>query len=255
MAQTFTLEGLRKARRRFVKRHGKRAFRRFNEWLASQSTVSNEPVLAASEFPWTADFEREWPTMRKELDQLLQHRESLPMIYEITQDNYAIGQGDLWKTFWLYGYGYQSALAPKVCPETTRLLATVPNLKTAFLSIMAPGNHVPLHRGLTKGLIRCHLPLKVPKDRERCTMTLDGVPYAWEEGRLLIFDDTYFHEVHNDTDEERVVLLFDFDRPMTSLGTLANRVLVAITRRTGFVQDSLRNQAEWEARFLAATES
>jgi len=36
---------------------------------------------------------------------------------------------------------------------------------------------------------------------------------AWEEGKALVFDDSYEHEVWNRTDEDRVVLLWDVWHP------------------------------------------
>jgi len=36
---------------------------------------------------------------------------------------------------------------------------------------------------------------------------------AWEEGRLMVFDDSIEHEAWNDSDAERIVLLFEIWRP------------------------------------------
>ena len=35
----------------------------------------------------------------------------------------------------------------------------------------------------------------------------------WEEGKLLVFDDTIEHEAWNDSGEDRVILIFDIWRP------------------------------------------
>ena len=72
----------------------------------------------------------------------------------------------------------------------------------------------------------------------------------WHEGELLFFDDTYPHEVWNDTRQERAVLLFDFERPMTPRGRRVSRALLAGLRRTAYFQDGVRNQQDWERRFL-----
>ena len=45
----------------------------------------------------------------------------------------------------------------------------------------------------------------------------------WEEGKCVIFDDTHKHEVWNDTDGIRVVLLFDVFRPLPGWLTLVNK--------------------------------
>ena len=94
--------------------------------------------------------------------------------------------------------------------------------------------------------------LKVPKARERCWMRVGDARCEWGEGEIFFFDDSYPHEVHNDTDEERAVLLFDFERPMTLRGRLVGRTLMRLLRRSAYFKDALRNQEAWEERFRAS---
>ena len=72
---------------------------------------------------------------------------------------------------------------------------------------------------------------------------------------MFIFDDTYRHEVRNATDEERVVLILHFDRPMDRLGRLSHQALLFLIRRTSFVKKGHRNIAQWEKRFIQRIES
>jgi len=102
------------------------------------------------------------------------------------------------------------------CPETTRLIENIPGMKTAFFSILAPGKYIPEHRGLYKGFIRYHLGIKVPKPFNQCGIKVDGEIRHWEEGKSLIFDDTFTHEAWNLSEEFRVVLLHP-ERPSTLL--------------------------------------
>ena len=80
-------------------------------------------------------------------------------------------------------------------------------------------------------------------------MYLDGTPHTWQEGRVLLFDDTHRHEVRNATSEDRVVLLFDFERPMTRRGRWTSRALLFLMRRSAYVQDSVQHYLDWEERF------
>jgi beta-hydroxylase len=249
MTATTRIERLRLRRRRLVKRTGKRLFRRIDAWLGRQSLVPTDPVLDASLFPWAGELRRSWRVVRGELDALLRHRNELPNFQELSPDQYKISPDDLWKTFVFTGFGERSEQARRVCPETTRLLEGVPRLQTAFFSILAPGKHVPLHKGVTRGMVRCHLGLKIPAQAERCSMTVGGRRCTWKEGETLFFDDTYPHEVTNDTPEERVVLLFDFERPMTRRGRLVAQLLMVLLRRTAYFKDAQRNQQAWEKRF------
>jgi Aspartyl/asparaginyl beta-hydroxylase and related dioxygenases len=68
----------------------------------------------------------------------------------------------------------------------------------------------------------------------------------WQEGRTLVFDDTYPHEVWNDTKEQRVVLLVQFRRPVGWLGKLVSEAFLSGIRRTPFVQDARAEIGHWE---------
>ena len=52
--------------------------------------------------------------------------------------------------------------------------------------------------------------------RPACGMRVADEVREWEEGRCLVFDDAYEHEVWNDSAGERAVLLFDIWHPLLS---------------------------------------
>ena len=56
----------------------------------------------------------------------------------------------------------------------------------------------------------CHLPLIIPKG---CWLRVGNEKREWEEGKLLMFDDSFEHEAMNPTSELRIILLFDVWRP------------------------------------------
>lgn len=231
-----------------IKKLGKRLFERSNRFLADQSLVGDRPVFDTREFPWAVELEAEWKTIRADLERVLELRSELPKIYEISKEQARVGADDNWKTFVLRGFGFRAEENSRVCADTARILKRVPRLETAFFSILEPGADIPPHVGIPKGLLRCHLGLVVPDERERCRMVIDGTPRLWEEGRTFIFDDTYRHEVHNETDQKRVVLLLDFERPMRWPGRVVNRILLWLMRRTAVVQDARIAQLRWEER-------
>src|SRR5581483_4607720 len=101
-----------------------------------------------------------------------------------------ISQGQHWKTFVLYGFGVRSERNCTRCPATAAALARVPGLQTAFFSIIAPGYRIPAHQGVTKGILRVHLGLMVPRERERCFMRVGDQRVVWREGECVVFDDS-----------------------------------------------------------------
>jgi beta-hydroxylase len=134
------------------------------------------------------------------------------------------------------------------CPETTKALKQVPGLVTALFSILEPGMHVGRHRGVSKGILIAHLGLRVPRDASCCRMEVEDQQIHWQEGATFVFDDTYPHEVWNDTNEHRVILLVQFERPMRRIGQLITRLLVAAVRSSPYIQDAKRNLSIWEKR-------
>ena len=95
-----------------------------------------------------------------------------------------------------------------------------------------------------RAVVRLHLGLIVPEDRASCWIRVDDQICTWEEGKVIVFDDTYEHEVRNDTPDRRVVLFVDFDRPMDRIGSLVNRLLVYMIKVSNYVQVPLKNLAD-----------
>ena len=103
------------------------------------------------------------------------------------------------------------------CPQALSALAAAPlpripgRSPNVLFSKLAPRTRIPPHNGFLNTRLICHLPLVVPPDcgRLRC----GNAEQAWREGELLVFDDSIEHEAWNDSDAERVVLLFEIWRP------------------------------------------
>jgi aspartyl/asparaginyl beta-hydroxylase (cupin superfamily) len=231
--------------RRLVIKGGKRLLRGIGSFQARHSLVGTEPVLDNGEFPWVAQLECEWEAIRAELDGVMEHPETIPAFHELSPDQKKISKGDNWKTFPFYVFGIRLDESCARCPQTVRVLEQLPGLQNAWFSILAPRYHIPPHKGPTRAVIRCHLALVVPRDADNCWLRVDEEVRGWEEGKCVVFDDTYEHEVRNDTDEVRVVLFVDVDRPSDRIGSLFNRALIALIRGSAYVKDPLKNLAAW----------
>jgi beta-hydroxylase len=233
--------------RRAVIRSGKFLLRSIGAFQSRHSLVGTGPILDNADFPWVETLEDHWRAVRDELDAVLVHPEDIPAFHQLSPDQQRISKGDNWKTFAFYIYGNRVAENCALCPTTAALLDGLPGLQNAWFSILAPHYHIPPHRGPTRAVIRCHLGLQVPEDSDNCWLRVDDRICHWQTGRCLVFDDTYEHEVRNDTGEVRVVLFLDFDRPMDLPGRLVNRLLIAAIRSSAYVKDPLQNLAAWNA--------
>lgn len=241
----------REAKRPLTIRLGKKLRPRIDRLAAASSLIPDVPVLDQTALDWTAGVAAEWRAIRDEMAEIRARDGAIPALADISPDHSGIARGGDWKSFFLYGYGEKVAANCARAPRTTALLEAIPDLNTAFFSILAPGAHIPQHRGVTKGLVTWHLGLKVPAAARACRMRVDREIVHWGAGESFLFDDTYEHEVWNDTDETRVILLVQVRRPMAWPGSIAPDLFLWGIRRSPFVKDAIRNIENWDAAYKA----
>jgi len=245
-----------------IRRRIKRAGKALTRWLARHqaraSRVETTPFLDPEQFEGLAQLRAATPDIVRETRDVLRHREAIPGFQDISPDQYRIARGTNWRTFVLFGFGEWLEKNAARMPATRAALEKVPTLRLAWLSILAPGYHIPAHSGVTKGLLRGHLGLVIPAEREKCRIRVGDEIRHWEVGELLVLDDTYDHEVWNDTHEERVILFFDIDRPMRWTGRLSHAVFMRLVKLSAFYRDPRRNSLDYQDRFeraVTATET
>jgi aspartyl/asparaginyl beta-hydroxylase (cupin superfamily) len=124
-----------------------------------------------------------------------------------------------WTAFHLYRGGEPVPENLARCPQTAaalklidavHLAGTCPN---AMFSVLAPKAKIPPHHGESNARLVAHLPLVVP---DNCLFRVGYDNRRWAEGEVLIFDDTIEHEAWNDSEEIRVVMIFDVWNPLLS---------------------------------------
>ena len=121
-----------------------------------------------------------------------------------------------WTAIHLLQNGERVEANAKHCPKTLELLSKLPQpdisgaSPNAMFSLLAPHTHIPPHTGVANVRLVSHLPLIVPPN---CGFRVGGTTIEWQVGQAIVFDDTIEHEAWNDSDELRVVLIFDLWAP------------------------------------------
>ena len=124
-----------------------------------------------------------------------------------------------WSALFLCENGHVFDEAVARCPKTWEAVRTAPQAwierssPTAMFSLLRAGARIPAHRGVTNTRLTCHLPLIVSPG---CGFRVGSEVREWREGEVLVFDDSIEHEAWNDSNEDRVVLIFDIARPELS---------------------------------------
>jgi len=126
-----------------------------------------------------------------------------------------------WRRFYLKWYGYYHDSARKLCPQTTEILRKAGFVNGAMFSLLPPRSVLTRHNDPAACSLRYHLGLATPNVDE-CFISVDGQIRSWRDGEGIMFDETYVHNVRNDTDESRLILMCDVERPMNIGGRFVN---------------------------------
>jgi len=194
-----------------------------------QPTFFNYPGLPhiqfydPGEFEWASEVEAAAGVIRDELVELLKggtddfraYIQGAEGALRMDKNKELVANKD-WSALFLCENGWTVPKIVERCPRTweTILKAPVPRISgwgpTVMFSLLKAGARIAPHTGMFNTRLICHLPLIVPPG---CRFRVGNEVREWEEGKLLIFDDTIEHEAWNDSSEDRVVLIFDIWRP------------------------------------------
>jgi len=183
-----------------------------NCFLYLFSKVPSRPYLQPADFPELQPLQDNWEEIRSEALALLQ----AGAIKKSEQPN-DVGFNSFfktgWKRFYLKWYGDNHPSAIELCPRTTELLNSIGSIKAAMFAELPPGSRLVRHRDPYAGSLRYHLGLQTPND-PGCYINVDGEEYHWRDGEPVMFDETFIHYAQNKTEQNRVILFCDVERPL-----------------------------------------
>jgi aspartate beta-hydroxylase len=200
----------------------------YDRRIATPSTLD-----AAHYFPNARLFTDAWLDVRREAFAIAETLPRVPRFHDImaAQADISANDGRDWRLYLMKAYGVTIEENLNRCPAIASILAQTPEVLSCSFSFLAPGKHIPEHRGPLRAILRFHLMLSMPCDGNgvpACVMNIDGVPYRLGEGESLLWDDTYRHEVWNRSDQVRIALLLDVwrrDMP-TDIALLSRAILL-----------------------------
>ncbi|XP_043221499.1 aspartyl/asparaginyl beta-hydroxylase-like isoform X2 [Amphibalanus amphitrite] len=159
-----------------------------------------------------SELEAQFPTIRGEMLALLDS--------ERPEDGFQPEQEQLskegdWKQYTMYRRGRKNQYACVKTPRTCEIIDKFPEAAgcrrgQVKFSMLAPGSTVWPHTGPTNCRLRLHLGIKVPPGTG---IRVAGEKRTWEEGKVLIIDDSFEHDVWNEGTESRFVLIVDIWHP------------------------------------------
>jgi aspartate beta-hydroxylase len=199
--------------------------------------IDTPPVLDTEQyFPSAEKFVGKWREIRDEALAVKQNLASVPRFHDIMKEQADISANDGrdWRMFIMRAYGVDVPQNRARCPTVSALLDQSPEVMSCVLSFLAPGKHIPKHRGPFRGILRFHLMLTMPRTPDgdvAAVLEIDDKPYRLGDGECLLWDDTFPHEVWNNSDEVRIALLLDVWRPKMPYDMeLLSRAVVGMVR-------------------------
>ncbi|XP_047205852.1 aspartyl/asparaginyl beta-hydroxylase isoform X13 [Girardinichthys multiradiatus] len=158
--------------------------------------------------------ERNWKTIRDEALAVMN-----PSSGRFLPEEENLREKGEWGQYTLWQQGKRVGNACQGVPKTCSLMERFPEATSCKrgqikFSVMQPGTHVWPHTGPTNCRLRMHLGLVIPKPgcRIRCT----NQTREWQEGKILIFDDSFEHEVWQEADSYRLIFIVDVWHPELS---------------------------------------
>jgi aspartate beta-hydroxylase len=185
---------------------------------------------AGTHFPNAAKFTAAWQGIRDEA--IAAKLNKAPRFHDIMPEQADISAKDGldWRMFVLKAYDMTVPENLARMPVLSQLLSECPEVKSAAVSFLAPHKHIPPHRGPFRGIMRFHLGLVIPKQpdgRPATIMMINHEERRIADGECMLWDDTFEHEVLNNSDQPRVALLLDVWRPQMPLDMeILSRVIV-----------------------------
>ncbi len=189
--------------------------------------LNSGPFFSSKQFSWIEALENDTSAIRQELTAVTGAELRQPFLQlsaEAKREDYLGGLAPEWTAYFFYRHGKSFPGNLKQCPRTASRLASIPlvsvpgNAPEVLFSFLGPDTHILPHTGVTNTRVVVHLPLIVPED---CGLVVGGQAHRWEEGRCVIFDDTYEHEAWNKSDKLRVVLILDVWNPEMTVAECA----------------------------------
>lgn len=170
----------------------------------------HQPVYEPQDFWFVAHLESNYPSIRAEIDAVTES--GRPGFSPVEEPLLGAGR---WDQVILYEAGRRQERACTMFPVTAAVVEQIPEATTlgpgvVTLSWLEPGTHVVPHCGDTNTQLRVHLGLRVPTN---VNIRVGEHVLSWQEGRCIVFDDSYEHEVWHRGDGPRLILLMDVLHP------------------------------------------
>jgi len=199
-------------------------------------------------FPVAKELEDNFPVIQAELKEILKRYDDFAPFQSISPDQTYISNDDKWRMFFFKAAGVNFGRNQEFAPETFKILNKHKDVISAYISVLGPNKMLMPHEGPWSGILRMHLGVVIPGNKQ-CVLVNGGEEYHWEEGKTVLFDDTYEHIAVNQTDEIRAILFLDVMRPLPQPWKFINWAILRLSILFPYIWIPYFRHKRWEKKF------
>jgi len=204
-------------------------------------------------FSVAKELEDNFEEVQKEIKGILERYDDFAPFQSISPDQVYISNDDKWRMFFFRGAGINFKRNQTFAPKTMEILNRHKYVISAYISVLGPNKMLMPHEGPWSGIFRMHLGAVIP-GKDQCTLVVGGEKYHWQEGKTVLFDDTYEHIAVNETDSIRAVLFLDIMRPLPQPWAALNWTILKASRLFPYVWIPYFRHKKWEKQFYGKHE-
>jgi len=185
---------------------------------------------------WCGPFLKEIESIQEEWKQYKKTRGEGVFIDELSKDQELLNEDKKWKALFLYGYSFLNEKDLIHFPETAKLIQNnLDEITLVMLSTTESGKHIPAHTGNKYGVLRLQIGIDIA-DPEKCSLRVEDKTVHLKEKEIFIFDDTFEHELENNSNSNRTVLIIDYYKPLPFWYRVLNKRKIAEIAKSDYVQ-------------------
>ena len=202
-------------------------------------------------FPFAKQLEDDFKAIKAEVQKILDRYDDLVVFQDVSPNQAYIPIDDKWRMFFFRAMGVDFKENQKYAPEIAKILKKYPEICSAYISVLGPRTYLNPHKGPWSGILRMHLGTIIPK-KGYCALIVEGEDHVWQEGKTVLFDDTYEHMAVNSSDEARAVVFLDIMRPLPQPWKALNWLTLRLSLLTPYIISAYWRHRKWQKQFFKA---
>lgn len=185
---------------------------------------------------WAKEIEDNIENIIKEWEQYVLINGFGKSIDSISKEQSHLNVDKKWKSALLYSYTYYNNSNLEYFPNLRKIIKKYQDkINLVMFSTAEAGKVIPTHKGNNYSVLRMQVGIDI-KEAENCYLRVEDKRINLKERDIFIFDDTFEHELVNESSTHRTVLIIDYFKPLPRFYRWLNKKKIENMKKTDYVQ-------------------